>query len=115
MVDNYGELWQFKPCVASWTFGVSRFKDYVYLRHREFDSGIFVNWNINEKVALIENPHTDYIVIVLQAVDSEGINLPHIHSIVLHSDQNHGLFDLENLCTFLQGTSMDSLSEDFIK
>ena len=34
MADSYGALWQFKEHVATWSFGVNRWKDYVYLRYR---------------------------------------------------------------------------------
>ena len=50
MEENYGKLWQFKNCVRFWTLGVSRFKNYVYLLHRESNRGNFLPLNLNEKV-----------------------------------------------------------------
>ena len=55
MEENYGKLWQFKNCIRYWTLGVSRFKNYVYLLHRESNRGNFLPLNLNEKVILLEN------------------------------------------------------------
>jgi len=43
MPELYGELWQFESVVESWTFGVNRTKDYIFLRHRVKDFGVFMN------------------------------------------------------------------------
>ena len=67
--ENYGKLWQFKNCVDSWTQGVCRFKKYVYLLHRESETGPFLPLNIEEKVTVLENFHQQYVVITVQAVD----------------------------------------------
>jgi len=34
MEDNYGRYWQFKDHVSTWTFGLSKYKNFVYLRYR---------------------------------------------------------------------------------
>lgn len=71
MVSNYRALWQFKNCVKAWSFGMSRFKNFVYLRHCEHRSIHFFNWNTNEKVTLLKNHYNDYVVITLQAIDDK--------------------------------------------
>ena len=53
------------------------------------------------------------MVIVLQAVDSDGHEIPHNHSIVYHKEETRGAFDLDTLLAFLQGTSIETLAEDF--
>ena len=113
MEDTYGKLWQFKSCVQSWYFGVNQFKDYVFLRHRVNGTTLYVNWNINEKVSLVECHQSHYMLIVLQAVDNNGRELAHNHTIVCHEDGRSGEFDLETLLAFPQGTSMETLAEDF--
>ena len=113
MEDTYGKLWQFKSCFQSWYFGVNRFKDYVFLRHRVNGTTLYVNWNINEKVSLMECHQSHYMLIVLQAVDNNGRELAHNHTIVCHEDGRSGEFDLETLLAFLHGTSMETLAEDF--
>ena len=65
MEENYGKLWQFKNCVRFWTLGVSRFKNYVYLLHRESNRGNFLPLNLNEKMILLENFYQEYVVITL--------------------------------------------------
>ena len=52
MEENFGKLWQFKECVRFWTLGVSRFKNYIYLLHRESFRGSFLPLNLDEKVIL---------------------------------------------------------------
>ena len=64
-------MWQFKVCVADFTFGVSRFKNYVFLKHREQNSNTFLNWNTDEKVSLIENHHNDFIVLTLPSCKTQ--------------------------------------------
>ena len=66
MEENYGKLWQFKNCVQFWTLGVSRFKNYVYLLHRESNRDNFLPLNLNEKVILLESFYQEYVVITLE-------------------------------------------------
>ena len=113
MPETYGKLWQFKSCVNSWSFGVNRFKDYVFLRHRVNGTTLYVNWNLNEKISLVECHQRHYMLIVLQAVDNDGRDIPHNHSIVCHEEDTRGTFDLDTLLAFLQGTSLETLAEDF--
>ena len=87
MEENYGKLWQFKNCVRSWTLGVSRFKNYVYLLHCKSSKGSFLPLNLDEKVILLENFYHKYVIITLQAVDRDGTDTKHIHSIVVKIGQ----------------------------
>ena len=41
--ELYGELWQFKKDVQAWTFGLNRFKNYIFFRHKENKAATFVH------------------------------------------------------------------------
>ena len=109
MEENYGKLWQFKECVRFWTLGVSRFKNYVYLLHRKSSRGSFLPLNLDEKVILLENFYQKYVVITLQAVDKDGADTKHFHSIVVKIGQGVAVFDINGLLDTLIGTSMEEL------
>ena len=113
MEENYGKLWQFKDCVQGWTLGVSRFKNYIYLLHRESSRGSFLPLNLDEKVTLLENFYQEYVVITLQAVDARGEDTPYIHSIVAKIGEVNSIgvpaFDINGLLDTLAGTSMEEL------
>ena len=109
MEENYGKLWQFKKCVRFWTLGVSRFKNYVYLLHRESTRGSFLPLNLNEKVILLENFYQEYVVIKLQAIDRDGVDTKHIHSIVVKIGEGVVAFDINGLLDTLSRTSMEEL------
>jgi len=113
MLELYGELWQFKSVVESWPFSVNRSKDYIFLRHRVKDSGIFVNWSLEEKVSLVEQHQDKYVVITLQACNRSGKEINHKHSIVMHEDDAVGVFDLDNLMHNLHKGNHDQLAKDF--
>jgi hypothetical protein len=113
MEDTYGTLWEFKDHISTWSFGVNRWKNYVYLRYRVQGKTNYLPWNINEKVTLIEEHQSNYVVIVLREVDDKGRNKDHCHSIVINVNSYHGKFDLENLMTFLEGSQMEALNADF--
>ena len=113
MVSNNRLLWKFKDCVAGWMFGVSRFKKFVYLRHREYGSLDFLTRNTNEKVPFIKQHHQEYIVIALEAVDDTGRELNHNHSIVVKVRDQGAQFDLDALMLFQPGTSISELQEPF--
>src|SRR5579875_2234535 len=81
---TYGQLWEFKEHVANWSFGANRFKNYVYLRFRVQGKNPFHNWNLNEKVCLIEEHAGDYVVMSLREVDDNGREMEHVHSIVIN-------------------------------
>ena len=110
--ENYGKLWQFKSCVDSWTLGVSRFKKYVYLLHRETPMGPFLPLNIDEKVILLENFHQEYVVVTLQAMDNSGEDTNHLHSVVVKIGGNGADFDIEGLLQTLDGTFMEVLQPE---
>ena len=109
MKESYGKLWQFKNCVRFWTLGVSRFKNYVYLLHRESNRGNFLPLNLNEKVILLESFYQEYVVITLQAVDEDGADTKHIHSIVVRIGEGVAAFNINGLLDTLTGTSMEEL------
>jgi hypothetical protein len=81
--ENYGSLWQFRDCVVGWSLGVSQYKGYTHLFHKESNSATFLPLNILEKVICIEQFHGQYIVIGIQVVNAEGIELEYVHSIVV--------------------------------
>ena len=110
--ENYGKLWQFKNCVDSWTLGVCRFKKYVYLLHRESKTGPFLLLNIEEKVTVLGNFHQQYVVITVQAVDSSGEDIDHLHSIVVKLGGSGADFSIEGLLEKLHGTSLEVLRPD---
>ena len=89
--------------------GVSRFKKYVYLLHRETPTGPFLPLNIDEKVTLLENFHQKYVVITVQAVGSCGEDTDHLHSIVVKIGGDGAEFNIDGLLQTLDGTSMEVL------
>ena len=109
MEENYSKLWQFKDYFRGWTLGVSRFKNYVYLLHRESSRGSFLPLNLDEKVMLLENFYHEYVVITLQAVNPRGEDTLHIHSIVAKVGDGVAAFDINGLLDTLAGTSMEEL------
>ena len=92
--DNYGDLWQFKPHITQYMFGIAKQKGYVNLRYKIEDIPEFYTWNIKEKVESIEDHHEHFIVIVLKAVDDNGNATSHNHSIVIDVRNQHGKFDV---------------------
>ena len=112
MEENYGKLWQFKDYVQSWTQGVSRFKNSVYLLHCESSWRSFLPLNLNEKVTLLENFYEEYVVITLKAVDARGEDTLHIHSIVVKIGDGVVTFDINRLLDTLIGTSMEELGPE---
>jgi hypothetical protein len=110
MPENYGFLWCFKDCVRKWSLGISKFKKYVYLLHQEQHRHVFLPLNINEKVTLVEPFHQEYILIGLRAVDEFGVDLDHIHSIVVKVGSEGAQFDLHGFVSILPGTAMEGLA-----
>ena len=109
MEENNGKLWQFKECIRFWTLWVNRFKNYIYLLHCESSKGSFLPLNLDEKVILLKNFYQEYVVITLQAVDRDGADTKHIHSIVVKIGQGVATFDINGLLDTLTGTSMEEL------
>ena len=112
--DSYGDLWQFKPQITQYTFGIAKQKGYVFLRYKIDNIPQFYTWNIKEKVESIEDHREHFIVIVLREVDDSGNATSHNHSIVIDVRQQHGKFDVITLMAVLQGTDMESLYDNFI-
>ena len=109
----YGQLWQFKPEVESWTFTINKFRDCVLIRYRVKGSPLFVSWNLMEKVASIENHQKEYVVITLQATGSIGRGSDHVHSIVCHENAPNGVFDFQELLDSLSLSGVNSLVNEF--
>jgi len=112
---SYGTHWQFKGHVSTWTFGLSKFKNYVYLRYRAQGENLYHVRNINEKVTMIEDHQKDNIVIGLREVSDSGVERKYSHSIVINVNAYHAKFDLDNLIVLLQGSDMESMNEKFEK
>ena len=55
---------------------MNRFKNYVYLLHRESSRGSFLPLNLDKKVTILENFYHEYVVITLQALDARGEDTP---------------------------------------
>ena len=58
---------------------------------------------------LLENFYQEYVVITLQAVDRDGTDTKHIHSIVVKIGQGMVAFDINGLLDTLTGTSIEEL------
>ena len=91
---------------------MSRFKKYVYLFHRETETGQFLPLNFNEKVTLLENFHQEYVAITLQVVDNNREDIEHLHSIIVKIGRHGTVFDIDGLLDTLEGTSMEVLCPD---
>ena len=61
---------------------------------------------------LLENFYQEYVVITLQAVDSNGADTEHIHSIVVKIGEGVAAFDINGLLDTLTGTSMEELRSE---
>jgi hypothetical protein len=111
MVENYGTLWKFRDCVVGWSLGVSRYKGFTHILHKESNSPAFLPLNVLEKVILIEQFHSMYIVIGIQAVNAEGAELDHVHSIIVKVGDGSAQFDVEGLLTNLSNTAQEELAD----
>jgi hypothetical protein len=111
MVENYGTLWKFRDCVVGWSLGVSRYKGYTHILHKESNSPAFLPLNVLEKVILIEQFHSMYIVIGIQAVNAEGAELDHVHSIIVKVGDGSAQFDVEGLLMNLSNTAQEELAD----
>jgi hypothetical protein len=110
MEENYGSLWQFRDCIVGWSLGISRYKGYTHLLHKESNSPAFLSLNVLEKVILIEQFHARYIVIGIQAVNAEGLELEHVHSIVVKVGDGSAQFDVEGMLKNLSNTAQEELA-----
>jgi hypothetical protein len=107
MEENYGFLWQFRDCVVGWSLGVSRYKGYAHLFHKESNSLAFLPLNVLEKVIFIEQFHRQYIVIGIQAVNAEGVELE--HSIIVKVGDKRAQFDVDGMLENLSNTTQEEL------
>ena len=111
MEENYESLWQFKSCIVGWSLGVSRYKGYTHLLHKESNSRTFLTLNVLEKVILIEQFHARYIVIRIQAVNVEGVELEHVYSIVVNVGDKSIQFNMEGMLTNLSNIVQEELAD----
>ena len=63
MEEYSRSLWQFKDCVVGWNLGVSQYKGYVYLLHKESNSPMYMPFIVLEKVITIEQFDGQNIII----------------------------------------------------
>lgn len=94
MAEEYGSLWQLKSCVRWWSFGVNRIDNYVYLLHNEKSRVPPLQLNRFEKVSNIELFYDTFIVLTVTSVDAKGVELTHVHSIVVKIEENSAKFDI---------------------
>ena len=57
----------------------------------------------------LENFHQEYVIITLQAVDNNGEDTKHLHSIIVKIGGHNTNFDIDGLLDILEGTSMEVL------
>jgi hypothetical protein len=110
MEESYGSLWQFRDCVVGWSLGVSRYKGYAHLLHKESNSLTFLPLNVLEKVIFIEQFHGQYILIGIQAMNAEGVELEHVHSIVVKVRDRKAQFDVDGMLDNLSNTAQEELT-----
>jgi len=67
---------------------------------------------LNEKVALVENHQNHYIVTTLIAINDDGEELGHTHSIIYHEDDTQVVFDLEELLKSLWDGDKKTLAKE---
>jgi hypothetical protein len=113
MEENYGLLWQFRDCVVGWTLGVSQYKGYAHLLHKELNSPTFLPLNVLEKVILVEQFYSQYIVIGIQAVNAEGSEMKHVRSIVIKVEDGRAQFNVDGMLENLSSTTQVDLAELF--
>ena len=70
----------------------------------------FLPLNVLEKVILIDQFHVRYIVIGIQAVNAEGIELEHVHSIIVKVGDGSAQFDMEGMLTNLSNSVQEELT-----
>ena len=109
MEENYGSLLQFKNCIVGWSLGVSWYKGYIHLLHKESSSSAFLSLNVLEKVILIEQFHVRYIVIGIQVVNVEGIEMEHVESIIVKVGDRSAQFNVEGILTNLSNRAQEEL------
>jgi len=71
---------------------------------------MYVTWNLNKKVALVEHHQKSYIVITLYAINDDGEELKYNYSIIYLEYDLRVVFDLEELVRSLQEGNMEALA-----
>ena len=66
--------------------------------------------NVLEKVILIEQFHMRYIVIEIQAVNAKGVELEHVHSIIVKVGDGSAQFNVEGMLTNFSNTVQEELA-----
>ena len=92
------------------TLGISRYKEYTHLFYKESNSPAFLPLNVLEKVVLIEQFHARYIVIEIQAMNVKGVELEHVHSIVVKVGDGSAQFDMDGMLTNLSNIVQEELA-----
>ena len=100
---------QFKDCICSWSLGINRFKNYVYLLHWESARGPFL---LHWESARSENFYQEYVVITLEAVNERDEDSSHLHSIVVKIGDGVVSFDIHSFLQILARTLMEVLQPE---
>ena len=91
--------------------GVSGHYGHVYLLYKEANSPAFLPLNVLEKVIFLEQFHGQYIVIGIQAVTREGLELHHVHSIVVKVGGSCAQFNVDGVINNLSSLDHGKLAE----
>jgi hypothetical protein len=86
------------------SLGVSWYKDYAHLLHKESNSPTFLPLNVLEKIIFDEQFHGEYIVIGIQVVSPNGSKLEHVYSIVVKVEDKRAQFDVDGMLENLNST-----------
>lgn len=80
---DYNILWKFKECVKSWTLGLYRHKNCFFLMYKKEISPTYLLLNVSEKLTITSLHNNNYLVLTMQAINVDGTNMYHLHSIVV--------------------------------
>lgn len=67
--------------------------------------------NVLEKIILVEQFHNKYIVIGIQAMNTEGTELAHIYSIVVKLGEGSAHFNVEGMLKNLSSTGQQVMAD----
>ena len=73
----------------------------------------FLPLNVLEKVIIVEQFHNKYIIIGIQAMDSAGGHIQHVHSIVVKPGEESAHFDINGMLENLSSTGQQELVDIF--
>jgi hypothetical protein len=77
------------------------------------NSPTFLPLNVLEKVILVEQFYSQYIVIGIQAVNAEGSEMKHVRSIVIKVEDGRAQFNVDGMLENLSSTTQVDLAELF--